>query len=123
MFFWRGERKKEPSKWVGPGYVVGLQGPNAWVAVGGRCFLVAGEHLREASGDEKHYGDPQIQKAIALFKKVPKEATFEDLILQPDPTEEPMEVERQYSSGSFGTSWELGGRQSRSPRASAIACR
>ena len=95
MFFWRGERKKEPSKWVGPGYVVGLQGPNAWVAVGGRCFLVAGEHLREASEDEKHYGDPQIQKAIALFKKVPKEATFEDLILQPDPTEEPMEVERQ----------------------------
>ena len=95
VFFWRGERKKEPSKWVGPGYVVGLQGPNAWVAVGGRCFLVAGEHLREASGDEKHYGDPQIQKAIALFKKVFKEATFEDLTLQPDPTEEPMEVERQ----------------------------
>eukprot|EP00439_Symbiodinium_sp_Y106_P086349 s133_g32.t1 len=76
VFFWRGERKKEPSKWVGPGYVVGLQGPNAWVAVGGRCFLVAGEHLREASGDEKHYGDPQIQKAIALFKKVFKEATL-----------------------------------------------
>ena len=95
VFFWRGERKKEPSRWVGPGYVVGIQGSNAWVAVSGRCFLVAGEHLREACGDEKHYGDPQIQKAIALFKKVPQEATFEDLTLQPDPTEEPMEVERQ----------------------------
>ena len=95
VFFWRAERKKEPSRWVGPGYVVGLQGSNAWVAVGGRCFLVAGEHLREACGDEKHFGDPQIQKAIALFKRVPKETTFEDLTLQKDPTEEPMEVESQ----------------------------
>ena len=95
VFFWRGERKREPSRWVGPGYVVGIQGTNAWVAVGGRCFLVAGEHLREACGDEKQYGDPQIQKAIALFKTVPKEATFEDLTLQSDPTEEPMEVESQ----------------------------
>ena len=95
VFFWRGERKKEPSRWVGPGYVVGLQGSNAWVAIGGRCFLVAGEHLRAACGDEKHFGDPQIQKAIALFKKTPKEATFEDLTMQPDPTEEPLEVEQQ----------------------------
>ena len=95
VFFWRSERKKGPSRWVGPGYVVGVQGDNAWVAVGGRCFLVAGEHLREACGDEKHFGEPQIQKAIALFKKTPKEATFEDLTHQEDPTEEPMEVEKQ----------------------------
>ena len=95
VFFWRSERKREPSRWVGPGYVVGIQGSNAWVAVGGRCFLVAGEHLREACGDEKHFGDPQIQKAIALFKKTPKEATFEDLTMQEAPTEEPMEVEQQ----------------------------
>ena len=94
VFFWRGERKREPSCWVGPGYVVGLQGGNAWVAVGGRCFLVAGEHLREACGDEKYYGDPQIQKAIALFKKLPKEATYENLVGQQGPSEEPMEVER-----------------------------
>ena len=95
VFFWRSERKREPSRWVGPGYVVGLQGSNAWVAIGGRCFLVAGEHLREACGDEKHFGDPQIQKAIALFKKAPKEATFEDLTMQEDPVEEPLEVEQQ----------------------------
>ncbi|CAE7552795.1 RE2 [Symbiodinium natans] len=54
----------------------------------GRCFLVAGEHLREAIGDEKQYGDPEVQKALALFKKVPKEATYEDLLGQADP--EPM---------------------------------
>ena len=56
---------------------------------------MAGEHLREASGDERHFGDPQIQKSIAMFKKVPNEATFEDLTLQSDPTEELMEVEQQ----------------------------
>ncbi|CAE7476031.1 RE1 [Symbiodinium microadriaticum] len=95
VFFWRAEKKKEPSRWVGPGYIVGLQGHNAWVAVGGRCFLVAGEHLREACGDEKHYGDPQIQKAIALFKKVPEEATFEDLTGQQPPAEEPSTMEDQ----------------------------
>ena len=62
VFFWRGEssrRRENQTQWVGPGFVVGLQGSNAWVACGGRCFLVAGEHLREAVGDEKHFGDPE----------------------------------------------------------------
>ncbi|CAE7195067.1 RE1 [Symbiodinium sp. CCMP2592] len=98
VFFWRAEKSKKgdsQSKWVGPGYVVGLQDGNAWVAIGGRCFLVAGEHLREAVGDEKQYGNPEVQKAIALFRKVPKEATYEDLIGQPDPEGEPMDLEQQ----------------------------
>ena len=95
VFFWRAMRKKEPSRWVGPAYIVGLQGNNAWVAIGGRCFLVAGEHLREACGDEKHFGDPQIQKAIALFRKLPSDATYEDLTSQENPSEEPMEIEQQ----------------------------
>ena len=92
MFFWRAENSKKgdsQSKWVGPGYIVGIQDRNAWVACGGRCYLVAGEHLREASGDERHYGDPTLQKALALFKKVPREATYEDLVGQSDPQEEP----------------------------------
>ena len=98
VFFWRGEssrRRENQSRWVGPGYVVGLQGTNAWVACGGRCFLVAGEHLREAIGDEKQFGDPEIQKAIALFKKLPKEATYENLVGQEDPTNEDVGMEEQ----------------------------
>ena len=94
VFFWRGEstrRRENQSRWVGPGFVVGLQGGSAWVACGGRCFLVAGEHLREAVGD----GDPEIQKAIALFKKLPKEATYENLVGQEGPTYEGGEIERQ----------------------------
>ena len=98
VFFWRGEssrRRENQSRWVGPGFVVGLQGSNAWVACGGRCFLVAGEHLREAVGDEKHFGDPEIQKAIALFKKLPKEATYENLVGQEGPTGEDVNMEGQ----------------------------
>ena len=98
VFFWRAENHKKrdsQSKWVGPGYVVGIQDRNAWVACGGRCFLVAGEHLREAIGDERHYGDPELQKALALFKKIPSEATYEDLIGQADPIEEPAAVEQE----------------------------
>ena len=55
VFFWRADRSKardSQSKWVGPGYV-------------------AGEHLREAIGDESMYGNPDVQKALALFRKVP----------------------------------------------------
>ena len=92
VFFWRaGNQKKgeSQSKWLGPGYVVGIQDGNA------RCFLVAGEHLREAVGDEKHFGNPEIQKAIALFKKVPSEATYEDLIGQEGPEGEPIDIEEQ----------------------------
>ena len=98
VFFWRAENSKKrdsQSKWVGPGYIVGIQDRNAWVACGGRCYLVAGEHLREASGDERHYGDPMLQKALALFKKVPREATYEDLVGQPDPQEEPQNLEQE----------------------------
>ena len=81
--------RETQSRWVGPaGYIVGLQRSNAWVACGGRCFKVAGEHLREAVGDESHFGELATQKAVALFKKLPKEATCENLAGQEDPTHE-----------------------------------
>ncbi|CAL1168448.1 unnamed protein product [Cladocopium goreaui] len=43
-------------------------------------------------GDEVHYGDPSVQKAIALFRKVPDKITFEDLTQQPDPKDEDFEM-------------------------------
>ena len=92
VFFWRKERSKtrtSQSRWVGPGYVVGLQDRNAWVTCGGRCFLVAGEHLREAVG----YGDPEVQKSLALFRKVPKKVPYEDLVGQQGSAAEEMEVQ------------------------------
>ena len=98
VFFWRAENSKKrdsQSRWIGPGYVVGLQGGNAWVAAGGRCFLVAGEHLREAVGDEKHFGEPVLQQAISLFRKIPKEAPYENLLGQTGPANEPEALEQE----------------------------
>ena len=37
-------------------------------------------------GDEEHFGDPLVQKDLALFRKVPDGATYEDLTSQVGPT-------------------------------------
>ena len=96
VFFWRDDvpkkNRQKGTKWQGPGCIVGLQGTNAWVAVGGRCMLVAGEHLREVDGDERWYGEPDIQKAIALFKGVTKGTTYDDLTGQKGPKEDDVDI-------------------------------
>lgn len=86
-FFFREVRRKgvvgAVPTWVGPGLVVGVQGKaNYWVAVGGRCFLVAQEHLRQATGEEALFGRAEVQEAISLFKEGSKEKggiTYVDL--------------------------------------------
>lgn len=89
VFFWRDKRvrrKQNPaSSWVGPGYVVGHQGDNCWITCGGRCFLVAAEHVRSVVGDEKQYGIPEAQMALASFRKSNPEDTYEDLTKQQGP--------------------------------------
>lgn len=48
---------------------MGLQGnSNIWVVFGGKCFLVAQEHCREAVGEENLNGRPEVQEAIGVFK-------------------------------------------------------
>ena len=47
-----GKGKKPKSVWLGPATVIGREGSNYWLARGGRCLLVAPEHLRPASHDE-----------------------------------------------------------------------
>ena len=96
VFFWREarhRRKQNPcSNWVGPGFVVGVQGTNAWVSCAGRCFLVASEHLRLAVGDEEEYGTPEAQQALALFRRPPKDSTYEDLTGQKGPDKNSLDV-------------------------------
>ena len=72
-FFYREVRKKDQkgvvSCWRGPALVAGIQGQsNYWVVFGGRCYLVAQEHLREAVGEEALFGKPEVQEAISIFK-------------------------------------------------------
>ena len=38
--------------WRGPGTIIGHEGGNWWVSFGGRCHLVAEEHLRPATSEE-----------------------------------------------------------------------
>jgi hypothetical protein len=73
-FFYHEFRKKGVSGkvkgWCGPALVVGLQGmSNIWIVFGGKCFLVAQEHCREAIGEEHLYGRPEVQEALTLFKQ------------------------------------------------------
>ena len=49
--------------------------------------------LGEVVRDERCYGDPVVQKSITLFKKIPEEATYEDLTEQAGPMEEDFEDE------------------------------
>lgn len=97
VFFWREDvpkkNRQKGTKWQGPGCIVGFQGSNAWVAVGGRCMLVASEHLREVEGDERFYGEPDIQKSIALFKGVCKGATYDDLTKQKGPDSDVLDID------------------------------
>ena len=72
FFFHEFRKKGTPGLvkgWYGPALVVGHQGQsNIWIVFGGKCFLIAQEHCREAIGEENMYGRPEVQEAIAIFK-------------------------------------------------------
>ena len=48
----QGRGKKPQPTWMGPATVIGREGSNYWVARGGRCVLVAPEHVRSAHHEE-----------------------------------------------------------------------
>ena len=50
--FWRKDKNNKKGAWRGPGVVIGRQHENYWIARGGRCFLCAPEHVRQASPEE-----------------------------------------------------------------------
>ena len=39
-------------QWRGPGTIIGAEGGNWWISFGGRCHLVAEEHLRPSTAEE-----------------------------------------------------------------------
>ena len=66
----RKDQKGKKPCWLGPGLVVGIQGQsNYWVVFGGRCYLVAQEHLREAVGEETLFSRPEVQEALSIFQQ------------------------------------------------------
>lgn len=99
-FFFREVRSKHTKgvvkKWLGPALVVGVQGQsNLWVVFGGKCFLVAQEHTREAIGEEMLYGKPEIQEALTVFKgmmNVSGGGTYVDTTQQVQPMDEDFDM-------------------------------
>eukprot|EP00438_Fugacium_kawagutii_P019541 Skav235674 [mRNA] locus=scaffold358:1207972:1219069:- [translate_table: standard] len=97
-FFYREFRKKGVQglvkAWRGPALVVGLQGQsNVWLVFGGRAYLVAQEHCREAVGEEVLYGKPEVQEALTLFKGMKTtQGEYDDLTRQGKPNEESLDM-------------------------------
>ena len=52
-----GKGKKPKNTWLGPATVIGREGSNYWLARGGRCLLVAPEHLRRPSHGRARGGE------------------------------------------------------------------
>ena len=52
VFFLRKPKNSKDWSWKGPGTVVGTEHKNLWISFGGRCHLVAPEHVRRATNEE-----------------------------------------------------------------------
>ena len=95
-FFYHEFRKKGVGivkGWHGPALVIGLQGQsNIWIVFGGKCYLVAQEHCREAVGEEHMYGQPEVQEALAIFKGTGRRnVTYLDITSQKHPSSESLD--------------------------------
>ena len=66
--------------------MVGIQRRNAWTSYGGRCYLVAPEHLRYAGEEEAIMLEPELQKALQAFRSAPEVSSYDDLTMQQGPT-------------------------------------
>ena len=90
VFFWKkaqtasnlkGRGAKLAERWYGPGVIIGHEWDQAasrdsyWVSYGGRCFLVAGTHLRHAEQEECLSHDKFIDEMKKAFDEL-KTPTF-----------------------------------------------
>ncbi|OLQ05060.1 Copia protein [Symbiodinium microadriaticum] len=75
-----GKGKKPAPMWIGPATVLGREGSNYWTSRGGRCMLVAAEHLRPAEHEEisEFVRLKVAMKEIADYVKAEEEGFPED---------------------------------------------
>ena len=52
VYFYRKAKNQKFWRWLGPATVIGHEGTNLWLSRGGRCHLVAPEHVRRATSEE-----------------------------------------------------------------------
>ena len=85
MFFWKkaqttsnlkGRKARLPERWYGPGVVIGhewdaqAERDSYWVSYGGKCFLVAGSHMRHAEFEETLAHEQFILEMKKAFEEV-----------------------------------------------------
>ena len=85
VFFWKkaqtgsnlkGRKGRLVERWYGPGVIVGhewdqtVQRDSYWVSYGGKCFLIAGTHLRHAEFEECLSHDKFVDELKAAFEQV-----------------------------------------------------
>ena len=78
---------KGKRRWIGPCSVIGREGQNYWVARGGRCLLVAPEHLREAKHEEVSEGLP-VRVALRELKQLMRADEDDDAFYELDSADE-----------------------------------
>ena len=52
VHYWNKPKDRRQGRWIGPAVVVGREGPNYWIAQGGRRRLTSPEHLRPSGPEE-----------------------------------------------------------------------
>ena len=73
VYFYRLDR------WRGPGIVFGRLNSNLWIALGGKPFLVAPQHVRDLSSDEKMAQHPIVQDEMKVLQRIVEAQEYEDL--------------------------------------------
>ena len=111
VFFWKkspgqanlkGKRARIPERWYGPGVVIGhewdqtAQRDSYWVSYGGKCFLVAGTHMRHAEFEECLVQEKFVQEMQKAFEEV-QTPTFQYYDVRRDQVD-PEEVTGQRSA-------------------------
>jgi len=89
VFFYRshpGRRKNEliEGKWLGPALIIGPQHSGTkslrgsyWLQFGGRCYIVAAEHLRGLTSDEDSMHDPTVAEEVQKLRRALEEGGME----------------------------------------------
>ncbi|CAK0887145.1 unnamed protein product [Prorocentrum cordatum] len=97
-------RNAKKGIWRGPCVVIGHQGENTWVSLGGRAMLVAPEHIKALAPDDVWFpnGRGEIGQAVAELNRArdsleQEEAPVEDIRPAPgEPEVKPDEVEQAW---------------------------